>query len=427
MLIAVALTLSRGGFVAVAVSLVALLLVLASRRNYRIPALFLLAALGWAGYYFAGHSQDLDHRFKEFSATSGFDDARMHIWPAAWQMWLDHAWFGVGPGHFDDRFARYRPGWLQSRPQYAHNDYLNALADWGAVGAGLLALVFILFYWGVAKTWPFVHRTGNALQAKKSNKPAIVLGGAAAILAMLVHAVTEFNLQIPANALLAVSWLAVVSSYLRFATEGYWVALRGTGKLIATFVMFSAFLFLASQGVRRAEASLPLRQGDRQTSLTNQISLLKQALAVEPKDEEISYSLAEKLRQISFQGNDGYQKPAREAMTWFEYGMSLNPWDPRNYTGYGQCLDWIGQPRRATPYFDRAIGLDPNNAFLQYRRGKHAVELEEYRDARRWLGRALLLDPWFLPSAAKTDYFKTLPQRIQEAESRSAAPAPPGK
>ena len=57
-----------------------------------------------------------------------------NLWMAAERMWRDHFWWGVGPAHYDYRFREYRPVNVQMRPDRAHNDYLNLLADWGTAG-----------------------------------------------------------------------------------------------------------------------------------------------------------------------------------------------------------------------------------------------------------------------------------------------------
>ena len=67
---------------------------------------------------------------------------RFSIWWSAARMWRDNVWWGVGPGHFDYRYSQYRlPDAVQiPRAGYAHNEYLNTLADWGvAAGLALLA------------------------------------------------------------------------------------------------------------------------------------------------------------------------------------------------------------------------------------------------------------------------------------------------
>ena len=420
MLIAVVLTLSRGGFIAVSISLLVLLLILVTRRNYRISAILLLVALVWGGYYLATHNEGLGRRYKETYASMGSKDPRSMIWEGAWRMWQDNFWLGVGPGLFDSRYGQYRPVLVQQRPQFAHNDYINTLDDWGLVGALIIVVALALFYWGIAKTLPFVHRSGNALQAKKSNKPAIVLGGGVAILAMLIHAVTEFNMHIPANALLAVTWLGLVSSFLRFATESYWISLRWIGKSIATIVLILAFAFLNWQCVRGAATSHWLEIAQKQPFGPKRAESLKNALAIEPMNNDISFEIAENLLRSKLSWEDGYASQAREAMLFYEHGMTVNPWDPYNYIGYGSCLDGLGQSRRATSFFDRAVALDSNNSDVLYKRGWHALELgsdlEHLREARRWYGRSLLIEFYHIPMA-RTMYERILPVRIKEAET----------
>ena len=48
---------------------------------------------------------------------------------------------------YDYRFRQFRPAKVQLRPGWAHNDYLNALAEWGIVGTGLVAAAWVLLGW----------------------------------------------------------------------------------------------------------------------------------------------------------------------------------------------------------------------------------------------------------------------------------------
>ena len=42
------------------------------------------------------------------------------------------------------------------------------------------------------------------------------------MLAILIHSFMDFNMHIPANAMVAVTLMALLSCYLRFATDRYW-------------------------------------------------------------------------------------------------------------------------------------------------------------------------------------------------------------
>ncbi len=167
----------------------------------------------------------MQERIQSTFASGKADDLRLGVWPSAVKMWQDHFWLGVGPAHFDQRFPEYRPVGVQSRPVWAHNDYLNTLADWGVVGAGLVASAWVLLYWGVLKAWKSVRGPKDDFARKTSNRFAFAVGASLGLLAILLHSAVDFNMQIPANAILAVALMALLSSHLRFATERYWFSL----------------------------------------------------------------------------------------------------------------------------------------------------------------------------------------------------------
>jgi len=122
---------------------------------------------------------------------------RYELWRSAALMWRDHFWFGVGPGHFDHRFREYRPEAVQRRPDRAHNEYLNTLADWGVVGA---LIICCLAGRARARGCPGVgdmSALGDGIQSNLSNKFAFVLGASLGLLALLVHSVVDYNITSP--------------------------------------------------------------------------------------------------------------------------------------------------------------------------------------------------------------------------------------
>ena len=142
---------------------------------------------------------------------------------------------------------------MQLRPGWAHNDYLNALAEWGVVGTGLVASAWVLLGLGVLKTWPCVRGKPRDLgEERNSNKFAFVLGASLGLAAILAHSVVDFNMHIPANAILAIALMALLSSHLRFATERYWVTVNHWGKAFASAVVLAGVGYLGQQGWRHA-------------------------------------------------------------------------------------------------------------------------------------------------------------------------------
>jgi hypothetical protein len=362
-------------------------------------------------------TQRAEERFKNLFAPGQTDDglARMALWRPAWRMWQDHFWWGIGPGHFDARFAQYRPPTFQLRGQWAHNDYLNTLADWGLVGAVLVTAAWVILFAGVFKTWRFVQRSSHDLAQKRSNRSAFILGAGCGLLAILLHSFVDFNFQIPANAILAVTLMALLTSHLRFTSDRYWVGLGWIGKSLASLVLLSGVVYLGLQANGRGREYVWSQRSKRARNATEQIEAMKRACAAEPQDSEASYNLGEVLRLLSWLGNEDYRQLARAGMEWFKRGMALNPYDSYNYLRYGMCLDWLGQHAEAEPYFRHALDLDPNGWYPIAVMGWHYVQVGDYSTAKTWFERSVALK-WLWPGEPiAATYLKIIQQRMAES------------
>jgi hypothetical protein len=71
------------------------------------------------------------------------------------------------------------------------------------------------------------------------------------LLAILVHSLFDFNMHIPANALIAVALMAILSSHLRFARSDLWLGLGLPGKLVASLVLLGCVALLGWHSSRR--------------------------------------------------------------------------------------------------------------------------------------------------------------------------------
>ncbi len=129
--------------------------------------------------------------------------SREWIWKDTWKMVRANPLLGVGIGAYETVYPTYATGDdPYFRTDFAHNDYLQILADAGIVG-GLLALCFIVL---VARA---------VLRGIKASDPliaAMALASGAGIFSLLVHSLFDFNLQIPSNSLLFLL-LSAVASY----------------------------------------------------------------------------------------------------------------------------------------------------------------------------------------------------------------------
>ncbi len=397
MLVGMAVTFSRGGWVAVVAALLVLLGTLIFHRNHRLPAFLLLVVLAAGGTVFVTNylSKTLSYmrRVGTPGETTELDfGVRLDIWTAAEQMWRDHFLWGVGPAHYDYCFREYRPESVQASPDRAHNDYLNLLADWGAAGGIIVLAGVVTFGAGLRKTWKYVRPLESDFGRGMSNRFAFFLGASAGLFALAVHSVVDFNLHIPANAILGVTLLALLSSNLRFATERYWLGLRLPVKMIATLALVAGVAYLSCQNWRRGHEAVCLARAEQSPNFSTQrAAALNTAFGFEPMNFETAYNIGECFRTQSFDGGQNYEALAKTAMQWYARGMKLNPHDGYNYLRYGMCLDWLEKHDEAGPYFNRADALDPNGYYTQANIGWHYVQAGDYAAARPWLERSLRL------------------------------------
>ena len=394
-----AVTFSRAGWVASAAGILLVLGILLRHRNHRLWAALLLVIMLVGGAIATSQflAKTLGYmRRVEQTDTGGPSvidvSSRLEMWRAAAQMWRDHFWWGVGPAHYDYRFREYRPESIQLRPELAHNDYLNLLADWGTAGGLIVFAGMGIFALGLRQTWPHVRREENVFGSGRSNRFAFFLGATGGLFALVVHSFMDFNLHIPANALVGVTLLGLVASHQRFATERHWWRAKRPLKLVLTAALATSVVYFVVQDWRLGGETRWLIQA-RQTPVFSpaQVLALKKAFAAEPKNFQTAYDLGECFRNQSFENRGDYAALARQAMDWYAVAIQCNPLGGYSYLRTGMCLDWLGRPAAAEPYFNEAERRDPNNYYMLANIGWHYVQTGDYAAARQWFIRSLRL------------------------------------
>ena len=416
MIAGLAVTLSRGGWLAGGGAAVLFLGLLFLRGNLRWPVFAAAAVVGLGLLVVTMNSPYFQLRIKKTIQMSAGTSQyiRFLLWKPAVNMWLDHPWWGVGPALYNERFPQYRPQLVQMQPEFAHCDYLNTLAEWGVAGTALVASAWALLYLGVLRTWKFVRGSVADLGGNQSNKFAFVLAASVGLFAILLHSVVDFNMHIPANAILAVTLMALLSSHLRFASEKYWVAARLALRGALTVALAAAVGVLAAQGWRQGNEFVWLhRAAETPDGSHNQIKFLEQAFAIEPKNPQTAYRIAESYRAWSFDGDWNSDDMARKAMDWYRRGMKLHPYLADNWLGYGICLDWLGHPDQSVPYFQKADDLDPNGAYVAGYIGWHYFQTGDYYAAHAWAERSVQLNANDNPMGFA--YVRLADRKLQEA------------
>lgn len=391
MITAICMSLSRGGMLVMGVTLALIFVALLFQRDFwlksAISIILFAALIGGALMQMSA----VERRFGKLYTDSGkVTDARVRLWHAATEIYAKAPVLGPGPGHFDYEFRQYEPkGWVE-RAQFAHNDYLNALCDWGAIGLALLLVCSALVYFGVLRTWPFVRKQPNELGSMRSNKGALVFGAAFSIFAILLHSFTDFNLHIPANAMVSVVLAGLLTAHWRFATEGYWINPRAVGKVALTGCIIAIGVYVGAQASKdRAEFTWLQRAQQIDNYSSEKQSALLHAWEVAPDNYQTAYEIGEYYRLQSWAGQKGYEKLAQEAMTWYDRAMALNPYDPYTPMRYGMCLDWLDKRDEAGKYFDKAKQLGPNDFTVLTYLAWHQMQIDNWKEADRILRECL--------------------------------------
>jgi O-antigen ligase len=202
---ALVLSASRGGIIGFSLEILVLVLLARSRKVWQgqratmaaIVALVALGAVAWVG---------ISRAVERFSATSIHDvtlNRRASMFRGAAHIFRDHPIKGTGLGTMIDVFPAYETAYDGKLIDHVHNDYIEGLAETGLLG-GICGAVFLWLLYGEAR------RNFAAEQGHFSR--AIHAGAIMAVSGILLHSFVDFNLQIPANALLFLLQAYLVTS-----------------------------------------------------------------------------------------------------------------------------------------------------------------------------------------------------------------------
>ena len=159
-----------------------------------IVALFFVT---WVG---AGRTIEKFSALKSPEVTLG---RRMAMARGAMHIFLDHPLKGSGLGTVVAVYPRYETDYDGRVVEHVHNDYLETLAETGLAG-GLCGAAFLWLLWGAVRKKLSEEQGHFSL--------GLHVGAAMAVGGMLVHSLVDFNLQLPANALLFLLQVFVVTT-----------------------------------------------------------------------------------------------------------------------------------------------------------------------------------------------------------------------
>lgn len=313
-------------------------------------------------------------------------------------------------------------------PNFTHNDYAQLLAEYGAVGLalGLLMLGAHLGNGLRFLTWyrnSRHDRTGDIF----SNSLAMALGAVAALFALATHTIIDFNLHLPANALLVSALLGLLANPGFESDAARYFRIPG---------LKAALCFLAAAGAgwtlwlgwKTAPAEIAFEQGRSRTFVADYLGALpyhRRAAVKDPANYLNRFAFAE-----AFAGLAGEEEiPAlshswrQKAIEQFRAALALYPQDAIIRVNLAEQLSLLGpgHEEEASQHYLEAIRRAPALVVFRGRYGYHllrhghpekAADVWEDTFTRNWHGDEALVAGNFL-------------KQIRDLQKRAAGQAVP--
>jgi O-antigen ligase len=210
-LVAVFLSASRGGIISIGVEFCVLLILLLFRRSLGKHALAGALVLGlafllvsWLGV------SEIIARFSTLQSLEVTETKRASMRHGSWHIFLDHPIVGTGFNTLQTIYPPYETHYDGKIVNHSHNDYLEALAETGILG-GLCCAWFLalLLFQAIA----------SLDRSNRSFTVSLHLAGLVACVGFLTHSLVDFNLHIPANALLFLLIALLATASVRPANQ----------------------------------------------------------------------------------------------------------------------------------------------------------------------------------------------------------------
>lgn len=199
---------------------------------------------------------------------------------------------GAGLGSFDDLSYTFLPAHLsQTRLVYAHNEWVQLLAEMGLVGFAVVGGGWVFFYVSLIRLWR---------RRRDSWVRGLGLGGLAALAAGAVHALGEFTFRIPAYSLTYAALAALtflVLHYHRGRDCFAYATWRLTGHPLAPWlcgalILIQAAFMWQAWHFRQAERAAPLIRDTTRIPRKIPAADFVQALALNPRNAGYAAGLA---------------------------------------------------------------------------------------------------------------------------------------
>ncbi len=349
-------TYSRGGYVGLAIFVVACAVLSWPVRRRAWPVVLLVALVAAAGVVALPNVGARAQSIAPAQEDTGV--SRLFIWRTALAMWRAHRVWGTGLGTFNGVYSPYRPqGVLETYamvnpPGSAHNDYLQILATTGEVGAGLLALAVLWGLWRVACRY-----------ARGGPTDRIWLGawaaGAAGVAA--VSTVDE-NLFVVTNLTLLLLLAAAVAAHVTLDDRPR----ARVWQRVLVLPLVAVFAGLQPVVAPPVAATALHDEATREVAagqLIPAVRTFQAALAADPLDSTAPAYFGDLLADLYIRRLDNPMGPwptmRARAEELYRYAVQVNPWDAYPLAELGRLEHAEKREDAAAAALRAAIRLDP--------------------------------------------------------------------
>jgi O-antigen ligase len=373
MAVAVALSMSRGSWLGLGACLLAMAFFLV-RQGYikwywPMVGAFLMG-LGVALFLYLSPSAlsrvtEFPNRLRS-NTLDGY--VRIELARDALKIWKDYPVFGSGPATFVHMHMRYQSPTYSTLAQYTHDDYFNLLADYGLVGL-LIGLGFI-----VCVTRQLFRYLGEVADVDDS---MLVLSALGAWSALLVHSWVDFNMHIPANALVlfALAGIGLRRSSAHVEMSPGWLKRSAFARPLGLVLMLLSVGLLAFT-VYTARGYYPYFFAERDygvRTLDVAFELGQKAVDADPRSPYALKYLGDLYRNRAAEASDPVvcATDAQQAAELYARAVAVNPYNDELLALQGLSYDLMRRYPEAYFIHSTVIQRQPYNGYFHLLMGLH--------------------------------------------------------